>query len=93
MIRIALEEQIGVQATNSHYSTTTSTTSSNLTPSTSTTTRNEEEEVTGMAGAVSRIQVGRPERVDSAGVVVETNGTVREEEEAEEEATSNGMYL
>ncbi|GAA5988727.1 hypothetical protein JCM5350_001996 [Sporobolomyces pararoseus] len=92
MIRIALEDQIGVQATNSHYTNAGSTTRSNLnsssTQSTSTTTRSstaeeEEEEVTGMASAVRSTQ-REAERITGNDEAVETNGRTAQED---------GVYL
>ncbi|GAA5964646.1 hypothetical protein JCM3765_007655 [Sporobolomyces pararoseus] len=97
MIRIALEEQIGVQATNSHYTnagSTTTTSSNPSTQSTSTTTRpatagedEEEEEVTGMASAVRRPQRG-VERTTGSDERVETNGA-----RAGDDESSNGLFL
>lgn len=92
MIRIALEDQIGVQATNSHYtnagSTTRTDSNSSSIQSTSTTTRSstaaeEEEEVTGMASAVRRTQ-REAERTTGHDETVETNGGSAEED---------GVYL
>ncbi|GAA5902837.1 uncharacterized protein JCM6883_007258 [Sporobolomyces salmoneus] len=95
MIRLALEEQIGVQASNSHYSTREDTIQSTSTSApTQQSTRNEaaeedeEEEVTGMAGAVRRSQVESERRTGNESVESQTTqGRNGEQDE------SSGMYL